>query len=173
MRRRSVVVLGSLLLISGAVLGFWSQPSRGQTPPQRPPADPVQDAQTPRSVAATPRERTQREHAHPGPFPPAAAPPSSTALPSQPDGGRALGFDFSRDPFNAMKPMQTFEETMKADVDARPGVGAAQRKLLEGRYDLQPRLDPAARMSRGKPLVVGPTARLAGGLTWERLAAMN
>src|SRR4029450_10110354 len=73
-------------------------------------------------------------------------------------GGGALGFDFARDPLNAMKPMQTFEETMKADVDARPGVGAAQRKLLEGRYDLQPRLDPAARMSRGKPLVVGPTA---------------
>jgi cytochrome c peroxidase len=94
-------------------------------------------------------------------------------LPSQPDGGRALGFDFARDPFNAVKPMQTFEETMKTEVDAKPGVEAAQRKLLESRYNLQPRLDSAARMSRGKPLVVGPTARLANGLTWDRLAAMT
>jgi cytochrome c peroxidase len=28
-------------------------------------------------------------------------------------------------------------------------------------------------MSRGKPLAIGPTARLAEGLTWERLAAMG
>jgi hypothetical protein len=60
-----------------------------------------------------------------------------------------------------------------ADVDAKPGVTAAQRKLLESRYDLQPKLDPSAKMSRGKPLAVGPTARLADGLSWDRLAAMS
>ena len=28
-------------------------------------------------------------------------------------------------------------------------------------------------MSRGKPLAVGPTARLAKGMSWEKLAAMS
>jgi hypothetical protein len=41
----------------------------------------------------------------------------------------------------------------------------AQRQLLERRYNLQPRPDPEAKMSRGKPILVGPTARLAEGTT--------
>src|SRR3982750_2979421 len=38
------------------------------------------------------------------------APPSSSALDAQPEKGQANGFDFSRDPFNAKRPMQTFDE---------------------------------------------------------------
>jgi cytochrome c peroxidase len=166
-------MVGSLLAVGGVVLRFWSAPSRGQTPPPRQPTDVVQDAQTPRNVGQTRPEQRQNEHDRSGVFAPAAAPPSSTALPGQPDGGRELGFDFARDPFNAKKPMQTFDESMKADVAEKPGVMDAQRKLLQSRYDLTPRLDPSAKMSRGKPLVVGPTARLGSGLTWDRLAAMK
>jgi cytochrome c peroxidase len=165
-------MVGSLLLTGGVVLGLWSQPSRGQTPPRQP-ADAVQDAQTPRPAGATRPEQRQTDHDRSGVFAPDAAPSSSTALPAQPDGGRALGFDFARDPLNAKKPMQTFDEIMKEDVAAKPGVMDAQRQLLQSRYDLTPRLDPAARMSRGKPLAVGPTARLGGGLTWDRLASMK
>jgi len=62
---------------------------------------------------------------------------------------------------------------LKADVAAKPAVMATQRKLLESRYDLQPRPDPVAKMSRGKPLPVGPTARLARGLDWDALARMT
>src|SRR6202034_2661567 len=47
------------------------------------------------------------------------------------------------------------------------------RQLLESRYDLTPNLDPTVTMSRGKPLVVGPTARLAKGTDWETLGAMS
>src|SRR5688572_31156769 len=50
---------------------------------------------------------------------------------------------------------------------------AAHRKLLERRYDLTPKLDPSAKMSRGKPLPVGPTARLKAGATWDSLAQMS
>ena len=50
---------------------------------------------------------------------------------------------------------------------------ATQRKLLESRYNLKPKLDPVVKMSRGKPLVVGPTARLPEGMDWETLAAMS
>ena len=55
----------------------------------------------------------------------------------------------------------------------KPRVMEAQRRLLESRYNLQPKLDPVAKMSRGKPLAVGPTARLADGLDWERLGQMK
>lgn len=68
--------------------------------------------------------------------------------------------------------MQTLDEIMKADVAEKPGGTAAQRRLLERRYDLAVKVDPSARMSRGKPLPVGPTARLSG-ITWEQLAAMR
>ena len=69
--------------------------------------------------------------------------------------------------------MQTAEEIMQADVAEKPAVTAAQRRLLESRYDLTPRLDPAAKMSRGKPLAIGPTARLASGISWDRLAGLS
>ena len=83
------------------------------------------------------------------------------------------GFDFYRDPLGAMKPGMTFEEVYKAGVAAKPKVMATQRKLLESRYNLEPKLDPVAKMSRGKPLAVGPTARLPEGMDWETLAAMS
>ena len=47
--------------------------------------------------------------------------------------------------------MQTFEEIVKQDIADKPKVMAAQRKLLESRYDLTPKLDPEVKMSRGKP----------------------
>jgi cytochrome c peroxidase len=62
---------------------------------------------------------------------------------------------------------------MKQDVADKPNVMAAQRKLLEERYNLEPKLDPEAKMSRGKPLPVGPTARLKDGQSFDKLAAMR
>src|SRR5262249_33447076 len=76
-------------------------------------------------------------------------------------------------PIGALKPGTTFEEVYKALVAAKPKVMATQRKLLESRYHLEPRLDPEAKMSRGKPLVVGPTARLPEGMSWEALARLS
>jgi cytochrome c peroxidase len=69
--------------------------------------------------------------------------------------------------------MQPAEEIVKNDIAEKPKVTAAQRKLLEQRYDLKARLDPEVKMSRGKPIVIGPTARLAQGLTWQSLAQMT
>ena len=135
--------------------------------------DAVAEAQTPRDVQATRPEQQKTPHDRSDAFNPAKAPKSSTALESQPDKGEVRGFDFSRDPLNAKRPMQTADEIMKQDIADKPKVMEAHRKLLESRYDLKPRLDPAAKMSRGKPLPVGPTARLAGGMTWEKLAGMS
>src|SRR4029077_9008230 len=82
-------------------------------------------------------------------------------------------FDFYRDPLGAPTPGTTFEDVYKAGVEGKPKVMATQRKLLESRYDLEPKLDPVAKMSRGKSLVVGPTARLPEGMDWGALAAMS
>lgn len=137
------------------------------------PRDAVEAAQTKRSVPVTRSQQKQSGHDKSARFSANDAPASSPALENQPDRGRALGFDFARDPLNAKRPMQSAEEIMKQDIADKPKVTATQRRLLEARYDLTPKLDPDAKMSRGKPLAVGPTARLAGGMTWERLAAMS
>ena len=172
--RQMVPVVGGALVVGGILLGFWSRPTDGQTPPPFRPADAVQDAQTPRAVPETRPEQRKTDHDRSAVFSPGTPAPSSSALPAQPDEGKVTGFDFSRDPFGAKKPMQTFEETMKADIDAKPGVMAAQRKLLESRYNLTPRQDPSATdVPRQAASRSGPTAKLGDGMTWDRLAAMK
>jgi hypothetical protein len=47
------------------------------------------------------------------------------------------------------------------------------RASLAARYVLEPRLDPTVTMTRGKRLPVGPTARLQGGVTWDRLGGLS
>jgi cytochrome c peroxidase len=138
-----------------------------------PPPDAVAEAQAARSVAAERPEQKTTQHDRSNAFSGDNAPASSPAFEHQPGKGRLDGFDFYRDPLGAMKPKETFEAIMKADVAAKSEVMATQRKLLESRYDLQPRLDPVAKMSRGKPLPVGPTARLTRGLDWDALARLT
>jgi cytochrome c peroxidase len=156
--------------ISACILAVAVASGRGQQPPRLVP-DAVQEAQTPRDVPASRPEQTRTQHDRSDVF--TAAAPSSGAFDAQGDRGREIGFQFARDPHNAKRPNQSFEETMKAEAGDKPAVAAAQQRLLESRYTLTPRLDPAARMSRGKPLAVGPTVKLASGLTWERLAATS
>ena len=135
--------------------------------------DAVQEAQTPRNVQATRPEQQKTQHDRSDVFNSANAPRSSTALESQPQKGEVQGFDFYRDPLDAKRPGQSPDEIMQKDIADKPKVMDAQRKLLESRYDLNPKLDPAAKMSRGKPLPVGPTARLKEGTTWDRLGNMT
>jgi cytochrome c peroxidase len=68
---------------------------------------------------------------------------------------------------------EPFEVVLKRDKAAKARVMAEHRKLLEERYDLSRRVDPNVKMTRGKPIPVGPTARLKGGATWEQLAGMS
>jgi cytochrome c peroxidase len=146
-------------------LSFGVEGQRASSAPVR---DAVAEAQAPPAGAPTPAQQDKDER-----FDAGKAEQSSSVLETQPDKGQATGFDFYRDPLNAKRPMQSFDETMKADVADKPKVMAAQRKLLETRYVLAPKLDPEAKMSRGKPLAVGPTARRASGLTWEDLAKLS
>src|SRR5215831_15236607 len=48
-----------------------------------------------------------------------------------------------------------------------------QRQLLASRYDMTPRFDPQIKMSRGKTICVGPTARLAEGMIFVQFGQMS
>jgi cytochrome c peroxidase len=67
----------------------------------------------------------------------------------------------------------TFKEVMAKDKADKAAVMDRQKKLLEERYDLTARPDSDAKMTRGKVVQVGPTARLADGMSWDKLAAMS
>jgi cytochrome c peroxidase len=137
------------------------------------PRDPAAEATAVRDVPAQRPEQRLTEHDRSDVFDPARPAPISPALKGQPNQGRITGFDFARDPLNAPAPFTTFDSVMKKETAQRPAVTAAQRELLEARYDLTPRLDPQAKMSRGKPLCVGPTARLPQGMTFAQLADLG
>jgi cytochrome c peroxidase len=64
----------------------------------------------------------------------------------------------------------SFQSVMAKDKTDKPAVMARQKKLLEERYDLTPRPDKNVKMSRGKPIPVGPVAKLSQGMTWDKLA---
>jgi cytochrome c peroxidase len=144
-----------------------------QNPPARPARDAVQQAQQPNAVPGTRPEQRTTDHDRSDIFNGDRAAPLSPVLKGQPKEGKISGFDFYRDPLNADHPNQRPEEIMQKEIAGKPNVMAAQRQLLESRYHLEPKLDPQVKMSRGKALVVGPTARLAPGMTWERLGAMR
>jgi cytochrome c peroxidase len=158
----------ALAVRTGEVGGQEKKPAAGERP-----RDPAAEAQVVRDVPKDRPEQKLTEHDKSDIFDPTKPAPLTPALKDQPNQGRILGFDFGRDPLGAPKPFTTFEEVMKKESAARPTVMAAQRKLLEERYDLTPKLDPEVKMARGKPICVGPTARLKNGMTWEKLAEVS
>jgi cytochrome c peroxidase len=68
---------------------------------------------------------------------------------------------------------EPFNIVLARDKAAKPRVMAAAQRLLEQRYDLRRHVDENVRMTRGKPIPVGPTARLKSGVTWEQLGRMT
>jgi cytochrome c peroxidase len=147
--------------------------SRGQDSQQPAPHDAVVEAQTSQKVPMERPEQKKTEHDLSDVFKPANAVPSSDAIGNQPDHGGMTGFDLYYDAVGAARPGMTFEEIYKHLVAGRPKANAAQQQLLESRYDLAPKFDPTVKMFRGKPICVGPTARLPQGVDWDALAAMS
>ncbi len=169
--KRIVLAFGVAALFACAA---EAQRSTNQPANRRQPLpDAVEEAQTPRLLEQRRVEQKKTERDDPSIFAATNATPSSTAFKQQPDEGKILGFEFYRDPLNSKRPMQSPDEIRKMDEEAKSKVMGDQRKLLEGRYNLNPQTDPSAKMSRGKPLVVGPTARLKQGMTWDGLAQMS
>ena len=141
--------------------------------PQTSRPDAVAQAQQPSPVPIKRPEQNKSAHDSGGSFSAQQAEASSSVFRTQPKQGKNSGIDYYRDPVNADRINEDPDEIMKALAAAKAGVMDAQRRLLESRYNLQPQLDHSAKMSRGKPLAVGPTAKLAQGMTWDRLAALR
>ncbi len=78
--------------------------------------------------------------------------------------------DTSYLPVDIKEPFATMMARMKA---AKAAVMQRQMALLNERYDLAKRVSNDVKMTRGKPIPIGPAARLASGLTWETLGAMS
>lgn len=68
---------------------------------------------------------------------------------------------------------EPFDVVRARDKAKKANVAAAHQRLLEERYDLSRRVDESVRMTRGKPIPVGPTAKLKRGLTWDELGRMT
>src|SRR4051794_24188452 len=66
--------------------------------------------------------------------------------------------------YDQVTPVLLGQETLQARMDKdkadKPSVMARQKELLEARYDLTSRPDEKVKMSRGKPIQVGPATRL-------------
>ena len=68
---------------------------------------------------------------------------------------------------------ESFASIMARMKAAKAEVMKRQMDLLNERYDLSKRVANEVTMTRGKPIPVGPAARLASGLTWESLGNMS
>lgn len=67
----------------------------------------------------------------------------------------------------------SFYDTMHKEKEKKPKFMEKQRKLLEKRYVLSGETTKEVTMTRGKPIPVGPTARLKEDYTWSMLAKMT
>src|SRR6478735_6731659 len=156
-----LIATAAAAILAGTSVAL-NQGNQGEARP-----DAIAQAQTPRQAPMERPEQKKTAHDLSDVFNPSNAVPSSEALTNQTDHGQMNGFDFYRDLLGATRPGMTFDDLYRASVANKPQVMATQRRLLESRYNLEPRLDPVVTMSRGKPLAVGPTAKLPAGMTWE------
>lgn len=171
-RTISILAIFAGILVAGVLPSKEPRKSQREPPSPAPPRDAIQEAQAAVAPKRERPEQQQSEHDRSDRFTAAKGQASSSVLDQQPEQGRIQGFDFYRDPLNAAQPMQTFDEIMQADSEMKPKVMAAQLKLLGDRYDLEAHVDPKDTMTRGKPLAVGPTARLRRGMTWKKLGEL-
>jgi cytochrome c peroxidase len=68
---------------------------------------------------------------------------------------------------------KSFKTVREMDVAEKAEVMSKHMAMLNERYDLSGKTDPVVKMSGGKPLPVGPTAKISSGISWESLGAMS
>lgn len=84
--------------------------------------------------------------------------------------GKSLAVDTSYSPVSITK---SFAVIKKEDVNNKPALMEKHTKLLNDRYDLSGNVDSKVTMSGGKPVPIGPTAKLKGGVGWDKLSKMS
>ncbi|MCI0464430.1 MAG: cytochrome B6 [Gemmataceae bacterium] len=68
---------------------------------------------------------------------------------------------------------ESFANMLAKDKASKAAIMARQKALLEERYDLARKVHDKIKMARGRPIPVGPTARLPKGMTFEQLAGLS
>jgi len=100
-------------------------------------------------------------------------PPAPPGVPNPPGGLFQFGGG-GRTSFGSPDLGMPFNEWRAKMEQQRPAVDRAARAALEARFRLDCATDPSATMSRGKPLPVGPTARLPARVdSWEAYARLT
>jgi len=101
---------------------------------------------------------------------------SDAATPSQPPDSTPKG-EIGKTSYDQIAPVilgqETFANQLAKDKAGKAKVAERQKALLEERYNLVRRVHDSIAMSRGKPIPVGPTARLPEGTTFAKLAALS
>src|SRR5262245_65586209 len=67
----------------------------------------------------------------------------------------------------------SFADMMAKDKEAKAGIVARQKALLDERYDLTAKPHDTIKMTRGKPIPLAPAARLTDGMKFEKLAEVS
>jgi cytochrome c peroxidase len=102
---------------------------------------------------------------------------AAVVLLGRPAGGADEKGDRGKTSYDQISPALTgqvsFQEMMDKDKAAKAGVMERQMAVLKERYDLTPHPSDTVKMTRGKPVPVGPTAKLPDGVTWDQLAGMT
>ena len=103
------------------------------------------------------------------------APSATQPQPGQPK--KTPERDVGKSSYDQLPPVllgqETFAERVAKDKADKAKTMARQQALLDERYDLTRRVDEKVTMTRGKPIPVGPTARLPKGFDWESLAKLS
>jgi hypothetical protein len=101
-----------------------------------------------------------------------AYPPAPPGTPNPPGGLFQFGGSGATS-FSGPDLGMPFAEWKRKMEEQRPAVDKAAREVLASRFTLDCKTDDAAKMSGGKPLPVGPTAKLPAGVkTFEEYAAL-
>jgi hypothetical protein len=128
-----VTIVGSISYSQDRATRGRQPATQGQTPAQADGArvhDPAAEAVRPTAVEQNRPEQQITEHDRSPLFDITKPAPITGALKPQAKEGRLLGFDFSRDPLNSDRPMQSGKEIQEKETAARPQVTSAQRELL-------------------------------------------
>jgi hypothetical protein len=158
-RRLALALLAVGLSIVGKVANarmqsakLSAQQASSQSAPLQPtaPREAVIEAQQSATVSNERPEQQKTEHDRSNLFDAQNDKPSSPVFQTQPKAGKHSGFDFYRYPLNSERLFADPNEIVRQLSAEKPRVMDTQRRLFEGRYNLQPKLDPEVKMSRGK-----------------------
>ena len=84
-----------------------------------------------------------------------------------------VAVSYAGDSYSPVTGIEPIEKVIAHDKAVKDKMMKRHKDLLEERYDLSKNVTREVAMSRGKPIPVGPTARLKPGITWEKLSSMT